>query len=68
MIPVVVINNVNDALPLGKAILDGDLNIIEVTFRTKVASECIKILSETYRDLIVCIFRPNCTLIPIVSA
>lgn len=49
----VAISNVNDALPLGKAILDGGLNIIEVTFQTKVASECIKILSETYRNLIV---------------
>ena len=53
IIPVVVLDDAKDALPLGKALLEGGLPCAEVTFRTAAAKECIKILSEAYPDLLV---------------
>ncbi len=53
IIPVVVLNDAKDAKPLGKALLDGGLPVAEVTFRTDAAEESIRILSETYPDLLV---------------
>lgn len=53
IIPVVVLNDAKDAAPLGKALLEGGLPVAEVTFRTDAAEESIRILSETYPDLLV---------------
>lgn len=53
IIPVVVLNDVKDAKPLGKALLDGGLPVAEVTFRTDAAEESIRIMSEEYPDLLV---------------
>lgn len=53
IIPVVVIDNVKDAAPLGKALCDGGLPCAEVTFRTEAAEESIHILSKEYPDLLV---------------
>ena len=53
IIPVVVLDDAKDALPIGKALLEGGLPCAEVTFRTAAAKECIKILSEAYPDLLV---------------
>ncbi|MFX0033687.1 MAG: bifunctional 4-hydroxy-2-oxoglutarate aldolase/2-dehydro-3-deoxy-phosphogluconate aldolase [Promethearchaeota archaeon] len=53
IIPVAVIHNVNDAIPLGKALIEAGLPIIEVTFRTEVAAESISILTNAYPNLLV---------------
>ena len=53
VVPVISINDAKKALPLGKAILDGGINIIEITFRTDAAAESIKIISENFPDLLV---------------
>ena len=53
VIPVIVINNASDALPLGKALSAAGMKCAEVTFRTDAAEETIRILSENYPDLIV---------------
>ena len=53
VIPVVVLNNVEDALPLADALYEGGLPCAEVTFRTEAAEESIKIMSEKYPELIV---------------
>lgn len=42
VVPVVVLDNVKDALPLGKALCDGGLPCAEVTFRTDAAEESIR--------------------------
>ena len=42
IIPVVTIEKAEDALPLGKALIEGDLPIAEITFRTSAAEESIK--------------------------
>jgi len=53
IVPVVKIENAKDALPLGKALIDGDLPIAEITFRTSAAEESIKTLSGELPDLLV---------------
>lgn len=53
IIPVASINNVNDAIPLGKALIEAGLPVIEVTFRTEAAAESIKNLTRAFPDLFV---------------
>ena len=53
IIPVVVLNDAKDALPLGKALIEGGLPCAEVTFRTDAAEESIRLMSEAYPDLLV---------------
>lgn len=52
VIPVVVINNSKDALPLAKALIDGGLPVAEITFRTDAALESIKKIAETYPQIV----------------
>ncbi|MBO4390223.1 MAG: bifunctional 4-hydroxy-2-oxoglutarate aldolase/2-dehydro-3-deoxy-phosphogluconate aldolase [Lachnospiraceae bacterium] len=53
IIPVVVLNDAKDALPLGKALMEGGLPAAEVTFRTAAAEESIRIMSENFPDMLV---------------
>jgi len=53
IVPVVVLDDVNDAEPLGKALCEGGLPCAEVTFRTEAAEECIRIMSEKFPDMLV---------------
>lgn len=53
IIPVVVLNEVKDAAPLGQALIEGGLECAEVTFRTDAAEESIKIMSKEYPDMLV---------------
>ena len=53
VVPVISINNSKDAISLGKSLIEGGLNIVEITFRTEAAAESIKILSENYPELVV---------------
>jgi len=41
VIPVVVIDRIEDAVPLATALVDGGLNVLEITLRTPVAIEAI---------------------------
>ena len=45
LVPVVVIENAEDAVPLGEALMEGGLPCAEVTFRTEAAAEAIRKLS-----------------------
>ncbi len=51
VIPVVVINDVKDALPLADALVEGGLPCAEVTFRTEAAEESIRLMHEKYPDM-----------------
>jgi len=51
--PVVKIEKAEDALPLGRALLSGDLPIAEITFRTSAAEESIKTLTGELTNLLV---------------
>lgn len=42
LLPVIVIENAESAVPLAKALLAGGLEVIEVTFRTEAAAEAIQ--------------------------
>lgn len=42
VIPVLVVENVADAVPLANALVRGGLRVIEITLRTKAALECIR--------------------------
>ena len=52
VIPVVVLNDVKDALPLAKALYEGGLPCAEVTFRTAAAEESIRDMQEAYPDMV----------------
>ena len=53
IIPVVVINDSADALPLGTALMEGGLPAAEVTFRTDAAEESIRIMADSFPDMLV---------------
>ena len=53
VIPVVVLNDVKDALPLAKALYEGGLPCAEVTFRTEAAEESIRLMSEKFPEMLV---------------
>lgn len=53
IVPVVKIEKAKNVLPLGKALIDGDLPIAEITFRTSAAEESIKSLSKELPTLLV---------------
>jgi 2-dehydro-3-deoxyphosphogluconate aldolase/(4S)-4-hydroxy-2-oxoglutarate aldolase len=53
IVPVVKLDKASDALPLGKALLEGELPIAEVTFRTDAAEESIRIMSGELPELLV---------------
>jgi len=53
MIPVVALQNTDDALPLAKALIEGGLPCAEITFRHPGAEKCIKAIKDTYPDMFV---------------
>lgn len=53
VVPVVVLNNVEDAVPLADALVEGGLPCAEVTFRTDAAEESIRRMAEKYPDMMV---------------
>lgn len=53
VVPVVVLNDVKDALPLAKALIEGGLPCAEVTFRTEAAEESIRQMAAEYPEMLV---------------
>lgn len=53
VIPVIVIDHVADAKPLANALLEGGLNIIEVTFRTAAAAGAIEVIANEFPEMLV---------------
>jgi len=53
LIPVIKIENADDAVPLAKALIDGGLPAAEITFRTKCAAEAIKNITEAFPEMLV---------------
>jgi Entner-Doudoroff aldolase len=52
LIPVVQIEHPDDAISLGKALLDGGLPCAEITFRTELAAKAIEMIARTLPDII----------------
>lgn len=53
VVPVVAIDNIESAIKLGSILVKNDLPLVEVTFRTEAATECIKAMSSSFPTLIV---------------
>lgn len=53
IVPVVVLNHVEDAEPVAKALCDGGLPVAEVTFRTDAAEESIRIMKEKFPHMLI---------------
>jgi 2-dehydro-3-deoxyphosphogluconate aldolase/(4S)-4-hydroxy-2-oxoglutarate aldolase len=53
IVPVIVIDDPKDAVPLASALVEGGLPIAEVTFRTASAAESIKRIAAEKPDLLV---------------
>ena len=53
VVPVMVIENLDDAVPLAKALVEGGLKVLEITLRTEPALQAIKAIKEAVPDAIV---------------
>ena len=53
VVPVVVLEDEKDALPLAEALVKGGLPVAEVTFRTAAAEGSIKAMCEAYPEMLV---------------
>ncbi|MBR6046197.1 MAG: bifunctional 4-hydroxy-2-oxoglutarate aldolase/2-dehydro-3-deoxy-phosphogluconate aldolase [Ruminococcus sp.] len=53
IIPVVVLDDAKDALPLAKALCEGGLPAAEITFRTAAARESIAVIASECPDMVV---------------
>ena len=53
LIPVIKIENADDAVPLAKALIDGGLPAAEITFRTACAAEAIANITKAYPEMLV---------------
>lgn len=54
LVPVIAINDAEDAVPLCKALSDGGLPVAEITFRTAAAEEAIRRVHEALPHVILC--------------
>jgi len=53
VVPVMVIENLKDAVPLARALVKGGLPVLEITLRTEAAFECIKAIIAEVEGAIV---------------
>jgi len=53
VMPVMVINNLEQAVPLAQALVAGGLKVLEITLRTPVALDCIRRIKDEVPDAIV---------------
>ena len=53
VVPVVVLENVESAIPTAKPMAAGGIDTMEITFRTACAPECIKAVADNCPDVLV---------------
>ena len=53
IVPVVVLDNLQDAVPTANALLAGGIPVMEITFRTTAAADCIQLVSHNCPDMLV---------------
>jgi len=53
VVPVVVIEDTKDAVPTAKALYEGGVDVMEITFRTSAARESIRRVAEEFPDICV---------------
>lgn len=47
VIPVIVINQLEDAVPMAQALVDGGVRVLEVTLRTPIALKCMEAIARS---------------------
>ncbi len=52
IIPVIVLDSAEDAEPLAEALLEGGLDIMEITFRTEAAEESIRRIAKRFPEIL----------------
>ena len=52
VIPVIVINQLEDAVPMARALVDGGVKVLEVTLRTPVALQCMEAIARAVPEAI----------------
>ena len=53
VVPVVVLDRVEDAVPTAKALIAGGVDVMEITFRTAAAADSIAAVAESCPDMLV---------------
>lgn len=53
VVPVIILERVEDAVPLARALCDGGVRVLEVTLRTKAALACIEAIAKAIPEAIV---------------
>ncbi|OOR96834.1 keto-deoxy-phosphogluconate aldolase [Canicola haemoglobinophilus] len=53
VVPVMVIKDLDDAIPMAQALLEGGINVFEITLRSDVALEAIKLISAHFPQALV---------------
>ncbi|MGG4665395.1 bifunctional 4-hydroxy-2-oxoglutarate aldolase/2-dehydro-3-deoxy-phosphogluconate aldolase [Providencia vermicola] len=53
VVPVIVIRKLEQAVPLAKALVDGGINVLEVTLRTECAIDAIRLIAQEVPEAIV---------------
>ncbi len=53
VVPVVVLEDAKDAIPLAGALSNGGLKCAEITFRTEAAEESIRLMSNHFPDMLI---------------
>jgi 2-dehydro-3-deoxyphosphogluconate aldolase / (4S)-4-hydroxy-2-oxoglutarate aldolase len=53
VIPVIVINRLEDAVPMAQALVDGGVKVLEVTLRTSIALQCMEAIARAVSGAIV---------------
>jgi 2-dehydro-3-deoxyphosphogluconate aldolase / (4S)-4-hydroxy-2-oxoglutarate aldolase len=52
VIPVIVINRLEDAVPMARALVEGGVRVLEVTLRTSIALKCMERIARDVPDAI----------------
>lgn len=52
VIPVIVIHQIEDAVPMAQALVDGGVRVLEVTLRTPVALQCMEAIARAVPEAI----------------
>ena len=53
VVPVVILDDVKNAVPTAQALLAGGVDTMEITFRTACAAQCIQAVAESCPDMLV---------------
>ncbi|HLD08458.1 MAG TPA: bifunctional 4-hydroxy-2-oxoglutarate aldolase/2-dehydro-3-deoxy-phosphogluconate aldolase [Methylophilaceae bacterium] len=53
VIPVIVIQKIEDAVPMAQALVDGGIRVLEITLRTSVALQCMEAIAKAVPEAII---------------